>query len=577
MTGQSWNSDAFSFRRGVFQGDPWSPILFLAVFNPIVQYLKSQEESFGYKLEGMPIITLPFADDFSLITSNKRTHQRLINSIHVKTESMNLSLKPSKCRSISICQGKPKEIPFKIGETPLLSVKDEPEKFLGMYITYHGKTSEIYQIIHDKLKSALENIENSLVRGEYKIRVFTEYTLPSFRYFLTVHSLTDTQLDNLDSLETKFLKSWLKMPKTGATQAIIFSNSGLKIKRISEVYFESHTLSYASTMLRGDSKVKHALETRIDRESQWTQKMKNNGTKKSKEIINVAVQNNVKCENWNIIKTSVKAAITESKNQYWKDYIEPLVKQGNLLKLIELENNDLTWRSIMYNLPRGVLSFAVRASIDCLPTPDNLLLWGKKTNDKCKLCGGKGTLLHLLNWCPVALQQGRFTYRHNSILSCIVRRLQFGAESNNIHIKLYADLSGLTINGGTIPASIIPTSEKPDICIYIPDDNKVILVELTVPFETNFDKARQRKCERYEKIIRDINDAGYQCTLICIEIGSRGVITKENKKQLKKLQSLVRLKQTDFYKQLSKISLICSYAIYNARYEPAWTDMSLLK
>ena len=161
VTGPSWNSDSFSFKRGVFQGDPWSPIIFLAVFNPIVQYLKTQEETFGYKLEGKAIITLPFADDFCLITSNKRTHQKLINNIHIKTESMNLSLKPSKCRSISVCQGKSKEIPFKIGETPLLSVKDEPEKFLGMYITYHGKTSEIYQIMHDKLKTALENIENS--------------------------------------------------------------------------------------------------------------------------------------------------------------------------------------------------------------------------------------------------------------------------------------------------------------------------------------------------------------------------------------------------------------------------------
>ena len=103
--GPAWNSQPFKFRRGVFQGDPWSPILFLLAFNPIIQDLKAQENRFGYYFNGQHVITLPYADDFCLITLNQRTHQRLINSILEKTQSMNLTLKPSKCRSISISQG----------------------------------------------------------------------------------------------------------------------------------------------------------------------------------------------------------------------------------------------------------------------------------------------------------------------------------------------------------------------------------------------------------------------------------------------------------------------------------------
>ena len=33
-------------------------------------------------------ITLPYADDFCLITTNKRTHQKLINEIDENIESM---------------------------------------------------------------------------------------------------------------------------------------------------------------------------------------------------------------------------------------------------------------------------------------------------------------------------------------------------------------------------------------------------------------------------------------------------------------------------------------------------------
>ena len=58
-----FKSENFSFRRGVFQGDPLSPIIFLTVFNPILQFLQ-ENSSFGYKMKEENFITLPFADDF---------------------------------------------------------------------------------------------------------------------------------------------------------------------------------------------------------------------------------------------------------------------------------------------------------------------------------------------------------------------------------------------------------------------------------------------------------------------------------------------------------------------------------
>ena len=113
--------------------------------------------------------------------------------------------------------------------------------------------------------------------------------------------------------------------------------------------------------------------------------------------------------------------------------------------------------------------------------------------------------------------------------------------------------------------------------MYFPKENKIVLVELTVPFETNIEKSRQRKCERYEQLVNDIKAAGFMCNLVCVEVGSRGVITKENKNQLHKLQNRVKLRSVkEFLQQLSILFLISAYVIFNARNEPVWTDMSLL-
>ena len=74
-----WESEVFQFLKGVFQSDPLSGIIFLVVFNPIIQYIKKHNEKHGYQITTKNstvknVITTPFADDFNLITHNKTKH-----------------------------------------------------------------------------------------------------------------------------------------------------------------------------------------------------------------------------------------------------------------------------------------------------------------------------------------------------------------------------------------------------------------------------------------------------------------------------------------------------------------------
>ena len=135
-------------------------------------------------------------------------------------------------------------------------------------------------------------------------------------------------------------------------------------------------------------------------------------------------------------------------------------------------------------MPKNLLSFAIRSCIDCLSTPDNSRLQGKRTSDKCKLCNNRGTLSHLLNSCPVGLEQGRFTYRHNSVLNYIVKSVSELCTKYELDISIYADLTGYRINGGTIPPNIVPTPEKPDLVIHDKQNNTVSLLYTLFWFST---------------------------------------------------------------------------------------------
>ena len=97
------------------------------------------------------------------------------------------------------------------------------------------------------------------------------------------------------------------------------------------------------------------------------------------------------------------------------------------------------------------------------------------------------------------------------------------------HIKVYADLDGHKVNGGTIPQDIVVTGSLPDLVIVdSPTPVKTVyLFELTVCFERtdNIQSAHQRRYSRYSSLSADIEERGYCCKNIPFEFGSRGYLT----------------------------------------------------
>ena len=170
----------------------------------------------------------------------------------------------------------------------------------------------------------------------------------------------------------------------------------------------------------------------------------------------------------------------------------------------------------------------------------------------------------------------RYTWRHNNIVHIMLKNIKPTSDNTT---KVYADIEGETINGGTIPPNITPTQQKPDIC-HIDNENKTItIIELTIPFETNIDNAHQRKQDRYASLTHDITATGWKCNLLCIEIGSRGLITPQNKSRLKELLKLsdYSAKYPDFRDEIVKTILFSSYVIFQGRCEPAWQIDQYLK
>ena len=151
-------------------------------------------------------------------------------------------------------------------------IKNKPQKFLGSIVTALNKPQEMFQFLLEKLNKKLQNIDNSSLRGEYKMKIYSRYALISMRYHLSVHDIHKTHLDKLDNVAKKYLKKWLNIPSHGASDISIFHPYLLGVKTPSQLYLEAHAGNYTIMRLKGDQTVNLTLDSRLERESTWISK-----------------------------------------------------------------------------------------------------------------------------------------------------------------------------------------------------------------------------------------------------------------------------------------------------------------
>ena len=87
------------------------------------------------------------------------------------------------------------------------------------------------------------------------------------------------------------------------------------------------------------------------------------------------------------------------------------------------------------------------------------------------------------------------------------------------------------MNGGTGLPDLVATGQAPDIVLLDREKKLIVLLALTVVFDssmTSFKNTKVRKSDRYERLTLDLKALGYKALNMPLEIGSRGVITARN-------------------------------------------------
>ena len=147
-----------------------------------------------------------------------------------------------------------------------------------------------------------------------------------------------------------------------------------------------------------------------------------------------------------------------------------------------------------------------------LATRKNLLLWKLSKTSDCSFCLLPESLLHFVAGCKVYLEEGRYTWRHNSVLNFVAASLQ-SVKGATLFVDLPSFPSPSVITGDTL---------RPDLLLETTD--KILhILELTIGFETNVKCNAERKEAKHSTLVKNLRKYYQDVKFIHLSLSCLGI------------------------------------------------------
>ena len=663
---KEWSTGFFLFDIGLFQGCVLSTILFDCVFQLLLDFLNPLE-AFGYKFKATDSqrLTRAYADDLALTARDSNKLQIACDyTDKFLSWTKTMKAKPRKCIAVGYRQFDPRNKPsaknssfrpsfdtvysafdpqVSIANTQMVyllnpvinqdKLTHDHFKFLGRWININLSEEKIKDHVRREFLKEVRLVDGLPINGLMKLWLYQHYLLAHLSWPLMIHDFARSFAVKLTESVNSKLKKWAGLYRSADLGSLFRPKSlpgSLGLSSVTSHFEKMQVIKCSILQDSQDPDVKRVYEAKSKRTSKWTAKW--SATKTTDQLTAEATMSKLfpaqetrqglGSGNFKANPTSkefrglITAAAKKKELEESLSHSAALCHQGRWTTWYEKTVPfDLSWNNLIHADPY-LIKFVLNATINGCVTPSMRKMWGYKTTDKCPICNSNEscTLHHILSGCKTALNQGRFTWRHDSVLQLIQNVVSKAvATHNNTHRPgVHSALSGLIfvkqgtkpvpsrkrpstarlLEGATdwkclvdlgrsklvFPPDIYCTSERPDLVIWSKKLHKVLLVELTVPAEENIEAAQLRKEARYLPLCEAINSDTcnpWKASLTTIEVGTRGNVAHTTRSFLRKM-GLTNANTNAASKDISLIAARCSYAIYLSRDNEAWSKPDLI-
>ena len=217
-------------------------------------------------------------------------------------------------------------------------------------------------------------------------------------WHITIADISKTWvIQNLDNTVAKYSRQWLELPISSTLSTLILQNSKCGINFVSP----SKKFVQCRTVLRNALK----SSPNPDFNLLWT--ATSNGT-------------NIQYDKYK----NTKQVLTAIQKDHEDRINHELTSQGfimsSILKLSNFKVRDI-WSTVLQNIPKNIFNFMIKYLNNTLPTRKNFYKWPLSDSPSCSFCLHPEAIQHVVSSCNTYLADGRYTWRHNSVLLFLAR------------------------------------------------------------------------------------------------------------------------------------------------------------
>ena len=475
-------------------------------FNTFIQHIKSEKyRQLGFwKLSEIgipcnPIHWFQFADDAAVISSQERENQMLLNRFTIWCQWANMIIRVDKCSTFGIKKQLTKSIQYlpKLFVNNHLVPRTEMGKsfrYLGRYFDFNMSDEEHKSELLDVFNDIMNKINELPLHPKNKILLYSRYLLSKISWDFTVSDISKTWIcETLDGIASKYIRKWLELPVSATLSNVLLPQSkfGLNIILPSTKFIQCQTVSRSALK----------YSPNVDINNLWAV---------------TSTNKNIQYDIYKDTKDVLKAVRKENEERLQNH----LISQGSFFSSI-MNNSTSTfnslWSSVQSKLPKNIFNFTIRYINNTLPTRKNLSKWGLSSTSDCSFCSSPETLLHVIAGCKTYLDEGRFTWRHDSVLNFLASTLTAVQNST-----LYADIPGF-VN----PSVITGDRLRPDL-LLVTENRCLYILELTVGYESNLQVNANRKRQKYLDLIKE-QEADYdKVKFVNLSLSTLGVFSRSS-------------------------------------------------
>ena len=471
------NLGRVSIKRGIFQGDSLSPLLFILALAPLSLLLKDLRQ--GYiTAKGIKVNHLLFMDDLKIFARNKNDLEAIINSVRIFTETTRMKFGLQKCATLIMKRGKKiEDSGIEIGSDQIIEdIGESSYKYLGVLEADNIRMEEMKNKIKKEYKRRVKKVFKSKLNSGNTVKALNTWAVSLIRYSAGVLNWTVEELKKMDTSTRKLMTlNRMLHPRANVARLYLPREEGGKGMISVEECIRLEEYSLSDYIKRRTSKMSEAL-TEFEKDTS---------------------------------KEEYKQEAMKTKKDNW---VEKTL-HGQFLRLTRDVAHQDSWKWLKDGYLKTETEGMIMAAQDqALPTK-----WRKKNIEKqegsalCRMCGQRDeTVMHILSECS-KLAQCDYKKRHDQVGKvihwnlCKQNKIECSRNwydhrpqnvTENTKVKILWDFS--------IQTDHVISARRPDIVFVNKEIDHTWIIDIAIPGDGRVIEKQREKVEKYQDLAREL-------------------------------------------------------------------------